>query len=377
MKPKQATKHPSRSHDIKPQHRRKMTQQIIRILKQELNWSSFDGFSKVLQMAKRLESCLYNQAASFESYQDKSTLMDRINRALAGGSDPKMQNDSHQENEVQAPMSTATLSTTEGAGISHLAGNSGGCSCTPIGRRPCHASVPRLNSRLSDIGSAITLPNCHSSLRGSKADETRAAVGQSCASMPETTRTGAATTGSRQNGIEGSATRAARIRRQQERLLSLHHAAKCRQVAGRCTISLDCADMKSLWKHLERCRDKNCTVPFCFSSREILSHHLKCEDQTCPVCVQVRATVERSRNRPPQESNQHRPEIVAIGWNAAHSSRDDGTRSESIEAVAAFECHGPLVCAVPAGEDEPLGVELPVIVLSNTDMVETALPLMG
>jgi Bromodomain/TAZ zinc finger/PHD-finger len=87
-----------------------------------------------------------------------------------------------------------------------------------------------------------------------------------------------------------------RIRHKQQRLLLLHHSAKCPHEDGGCTITPHCADMKLLWRHMEGCKDNQCKVPHCFSSRAILSHYRKCRDTNCPACGPVRETVRKNRN---------------------------------------------------------------------------------
>merc|ERR1740124_930356 len=84
-----------------------------------------------------------------------------------------------------------------------------------------------------------------------------------------------------------------RIRHKQQRLLLLHHSAKCPHENGTCTVTPHCADMKRLWRHMESCKDNNCRVPHCFSSRAILSHYRKCKESNCPACGPVRETVRK------------------------------------------------------------------------------------
>ena len=80
-----------------------------------------------------------------------------------------------------------------------------------------------------------------------------------------------------------------KIHHKQQRLLLLHHSANCTAEEGRCTVTPHCAEMKRLWRHMEEgCKDNNCRVPHCFSSRAILSHYRKCKDPACPVCGPVR-----------------------------------------------------------------------------------------
>ena len=88
-----------------------------------------------------------------------------------------------------------------------------------------------------------------------------------------------------------------RIRHKQQRLLLLHHSAKCPAENGACTVTPHCADMKRLWRHMEGCKDNNCKISHCFSSRAILSHYRKCKDTNCPACGPVRTTVRKSGSK--------------------------------------------------------------------------------
>lgn len=93
-----------------------------------------------------------------------------------------------------------------------------------------------------------------------------------------------------------------RIRHKQQRLLLLHHSAKCPHDDGQCPVTQHCSDMKRLWRHMERCKDNQCRIAHCFSSRAILSHYRKCKDASCPACGPVRETVRRNRGDPSSRS---------------------------------------------------------------------------
>ena len=78
----------------------------------------------------------------------------------------------------------------------------------------------------------------------------------------------------------------------QQRLLLLCHSARCSEnVDGRCTVTPHCAYMKQLWYHITGCRDNQCKVAHCFSSRAIMSHYRECSDPNCRVCGPVRAVI--------------------------------------------------------------------------------------
>ena len=90
------------------------------------------------------------------------------------------------------------------------------------------------------------------------------------------------------------------LKQQQQRLLLLRHASKCPYEPGKCPITVHCASMKSLWKHIMSCKDQNCATPHCVSSRYVLSHYSKCKEESCPVCGPVKAAIQRNHQRSQQ-----------------------------------------------------------------------------
>jgi Bromodomain/TAZ zinc finger len=85
------------------------------------------------------------------------------------------------------------------------------------------------------------------------------------------------------------------IRQQQQRLLLLRHASKC--TAGPTCQTKFCAQMVTLWKHMKKCRDKNCSTSHCLSSRCVLNHYRICKSQgrtaSCEVCGPVMEQIKR------------------------------------------------------------------------------------
>ncbi|OEU21597.1 hypothetical protein FRACYDRAFT_165389, partial [Fragilariopsis cylindrus CCMP1102] len=75
----------------------------------------------------------------------------------------------------------------------------------------------------------------------------------------------------------------------QQRLLLLRHASKCK-MGNACTTKF-CAQMKPLWQHMKKCRDKDCSTRHCQSSRCVLTHYRICKSQgktaTCEICGPV------------------------------------------------------------------------------------------
>ena len=133
-----------------------------------------------------------------------------------------------------------------------------------------------------------------------------------------------------------------RVRHKQQRLLLLHHSAKCTAEDGRCSVTPHCSDMKRLWRHMEGCRDNSCRVPHCFSSRAILSHYRKCKDRTCPICGPVRDTVRQSRssgsssNQMPQPGQNGRSQGMMNSMHPMDSSQNSRSMMASNNGMDAM-----------------------------------------
>ncbi len=84
------------------------------------------------------------------------------------------------------------------------------------------------------------------------------------------------------------------IKQQQCRIVLLRHASKCPHEIGTCVVTPICGYMKNLWKHLIGCKDQNCTLNHCLSSRYVLAHYSKCIDTLCPVCQPVREAIQKN-----------------------------------------------------------------------------------
>jgi E1A/CREB-binding protein len=78
------------------------------------------------------------------------------------------------------------------------------------------------------------------------------------------------------------------------RLLLLRHASKCSAPPGHCK-ETNCAEMKVLWKHIATCREFQCPVRHCMSSRYVLSHYRRCKGP-CDTCDPVRDAIDASKN---------------------------------------------------------------------------------
>jgi Bromodomain/TAZ zinc finger len=89
------------------------------------------------------------------------------------------------------------------------------------------------------------------------------------------------------------------VKQQQERLLLLRHASKCK-AGNDCKVRF-CGQMVSLWKHMKKCRDKNCKTAHCLSSRCVLNHYRICKNENrtsvCEVCGPVMRQIKQQNNQ--------------------------------------------------------------------------------
>jgi hypothetical protein len=284
------------------------------MLKKDKNGSA-EWLSKLPQMAKQLEVSLYRNARSFEAYTDMSTLKQRLQQIAVEVSRKArdQRDDRHRDRQSSSNSSSANFL---GAGSSShqsmqssrgqignsddinpmVNNNSTGMSANMRGN---------MNSRMGMMASS-GFPD-QRSVNNERSGSNRGVSNQQSNGMVSS-----GSSSSNRNDPEWRV----RIRHKQQRLLLLHHSAKCPHEDGRCSVTPHCADMKRLWKHMEGCKDNQCRVSHCFSSRAILSHYRKCKDAACPACGPVRETVRRTQSRNSSSSNmasnQNRPMMNSL-----------------------------------------------------------------
>lgn len=129
------------------------------------------------------------------------------------------------------------------------------------------------------------------------------------------------------------------LKQQQKRLLLLRHASKCPH-DGKCPVTEYCANMKTLWRHIMQCKDQDCKVAHCISSRYVLAHYSRCKEPTCPVCGPVRDAIRKQHQRNQQIMSMNRP--------AAGSEM-----TEPVNKRARMDANGMQV--VPGGAVQPEG----------------------
>lgn len=271
------------------------------MLKKDKNGSP-EWLNKLPQMAKQLEVSLYRNARSFEAYMDMSTLKQRLQQiAVEVSRKARSQGDQRDDRQRERlPSNAGNSSRNDSSSSSSYMGsmpNGSQHQQMPSASRSQPMNANDMNQIPSNAGPAgLNMSGGMSNLGTSSYN-----IGSGGASS---TGPGGLAGSGNQPG-KGDPEWTLRIKHKQQRLLLLHHSAKCPHENGRCTVTPHCADMKRLWKHMEGCKDNQCRVPHCFSSRAILSHYRKCKDTSCPACGPVRETVRKSQNRP--SSNGMRP----------------------------------------------------------------------
>ncbi|VEU37356.1 unnamed protein product [Pseudo-nitzschia multistriata] len=251
-------------------HRRTMIQHIVKMLKKDKTGSP-EWLDKLPQMAKQLEVSLYRNARSFEAYVDMTTLKQRLQQIAQQVSQKTRGQDSRRDRQPQSSSGMRQ----GGTSSSYMSNSSA--------NRTDRNSVMNSNGVMSNAGGGMTgaYP---------RAMNNPSSTNSGVQSAPGMSTNGGGS--GRNNDPEWKV----RIRHKQQRLLLLHHSAKCPHEDGLCPITPHCVDMKRLWRHMEGCKDNRCNVRHCFSSRAILSHYRKCKDAACPACGPVRETVRKSQS---------------------------------------------------------------------------------
>ena len=274
----------------------------VKMLKKDKNGSA-DWLNKLPQMAKQLEVSLYRNARSFDAYMDMSTLKQRLQQ-IAVEVSRKARNQGDQRDDLQRdrlqPYTTGNLRADSGGSSSFMGGIPNGSQHQQMSNAGSRGQVMNIDvNQIPNSGSSGMNLNGGISTMGSTAYNARTMSDASTTlnhrAAPATSSNSLSAAGNQPG--KGDPEWQIRIRHKQQRLLLLHHSAKCPHEDGRCPVTQHCADMKRLWKHMEGCKDNQCRVPHCFSSRAILSHYRKCKDTACPACGPVRETVRKSQNR--------------------------------------------------------------------------------
>lgn len=243
-----------------------------------------EWLSKLPQMAKQLEVSLYRNARSFDAYMDMNTLKQRLQQIAVQVSQKARGQDHRRDRQRDSQQNSSGIRQDVNSSSSYIGSNSS--------NRTDRSGMNNNNnsSSMGSMGGGIQMSS------GGYPRSMNSTSSGNSGKQPSGTGLSSSGSSGRNNDPEWKV----RIRHKQQRLLLLHHSAKCPHEDGRCPVTPHCADMKRLWRHMEGCKDNQCRVPHCFSSRAILSHYRKCKDPSCPACGPVRETVRKSQsNRGP------------------------------------------------------------------------------
>lgn len=286
----------------------------VKLLKKDKNGSA-EWLNKLPEMAKQLEVSLYRNARSFDDYMNISTLKSRLqliamevsrkaSKNHVGGSSSDRQRSSdrstlYSNNGLHAPQhhDVARAGSQGPQSQSPYISNQGnGMSTSTQQQMMQQESLQRQRVSMNDINPMASGPSTGGNdlMRGSSNGD-YLATSRSSMHDPNAARN-SSTLANNDSAVpqRDDPEWKIRIHHKQQRLLLLHHSAKCPRDDGGCTVTPHCSDMKRLWRHMENCKDNSCRVPHCFSSRAILGHYRKCKDSQCPACGPVRETVKKA-----------------------------------------------------------------------------------
>ena len=245
-----------------------------------------EWLSKLPQMAKQLEVSLYRNARSFDAYMDMNTLKHRLQQ-IAVQVSQKARGQDHRRDRQRDSQHSSSGMRQNSSGMRQDMSSSSNYMGNNSSNRSGGMNNNNLSGGMGNMGGGMQISSS-GGYRSMNNNGSSNSGGQSSGAGMSSGGSGSG----RSNDPEWKV----RIRHKQQRLLLLHHSAKCPHEDGRCPVTPHCADMKRLWRHMEGCKDNQCRVPHCFSSRAILSHYRKCKDAACPACGPVRETVRKSQS---------------------------------------------------------------------------------
>ena len=224
-------------------------------------------------MAKSLEEHLYRSALTKEEYMDQNTLRDRLQN-IAQNLESHQSNNSNVVGKLQPNDSQQLQELLRAQG-----GNNTGGGMNPIDSGNIMGGVMGGNANNNNNNMSDSMR------RRSNAEQQIDALAHRNLQLNPSSG----------DSVGGSGDPQKVIRQQQQRLLLLRHASKCK-LGPECTTRF-CAQMKPLWQHMKRCRDKDCQTRHCQSSRCVLTHYRICKSQgktaNCEICGPVMEHIRR------------------------------------------------------------------------------------
>lgn len=274
-----------------------------------------EWLSQLPQMAKQLEVSFYRNAGSFEAYMDMSTLKQRLQQIavqVSGKPGSRVGDQRDDRHRVDMPSSSYQQQQPQQQQSSYSPSNQMllgpesniGAGSPFMGMSSSSQHQSMSNSQqgsqvgIANNGGGSVMPSMiggiDTSMNSIMSSGTNA-PGYGGQRVSSTSQFLSSAPAANQAPIRNDPEWVAGIRHKQQRLLLLHHSAKCPHEDGRCSVTSHCAEMKRLWKHMDQCKDNNCQVPHCYSSRTILSHYRKCNEPACPACGPVREIARKAR----------------------------------------------------------------------------------
>lgn len=297
---------------VDQQQRKMMVSHIIKMLQQRRPNAEKSWYQRLPAMAKRLETELYRKALSKSEYMNSKTLKKRLQdvaRTMSKRSRPStspttasssntsfLQPKIEPRPRLQQPPQHRFVNVADINPIMGMKNSSNNSSSQPS--NPVGIST---SNTVSLVTTNPVIPNKPMSLA------TRAQVPGKRDRDPDTAMSSsgpakriaglASAPGNKDgNDKQSGKQREKMLIHQQQRLLLLRHASKCKQ--ENCTTTPLCKPMKLLWKHIAKCKNQKCQEPHCVSSRYVLAHYHHCQNKTCQVCSPVRRIMKRSSRSP-------------------------------------------------------------------------------
>eukprot|EP00979_Chaetoceros_neogracilis_P000059 scaffold17_cov259-Chaetoceros_neogracile.AAC.11 len=325
-------------------------------------------------MVKQLEVTLYRSAPSFEAYIDKTTLKERLqaiaseisndsddteNRPRANGQRNDPPPNYGQPNNIPVPSAPRSGAMDAGNRPRDMRGSG------PVpnigsgaGQHPPHGYTQGSNQPPQARGGArkdlVNLENVNSHMV--RPNPNSSADNGMPAPVPPPGSEGSRTISRHESGSladnapdRGSQESRERLRKQQQRLLLLHHSSKCQAPDGKCKATPYCKEMKRLWSHMARCEDYNCRVQHCYSSRTILSHYRKCKDQVCLICKPVRISVWKGKGVTPSLGEND----GGISYPSSSSSNPNPSTHQPVSSDQSLEFCAPIIAPISAPYPPP------------------------
>ncbi|GBG24486.1 Histone acetyltransferase HAC5 [Hondaea fermentalgiana] len=289
--------------DVEP--RRYVIQQIVSLLESCKPKAFARRQEKLIDLARRLEVALYKQSKSKEEYMDPATLRQRV-RELAKASTAQQQQQ---------------IATKSGAGMHPTAAAQQQAQAMRRAAAVNGQQPQQQQQQQQPVYTASAASANHGRAVPGTAGDLRLKVKQPVPPGQQQLQQQHERSSTSQHDKDQI------LKQRQQRLLLLRHASRCQNPEGTCKVTELCARMKSLWKHISKCKDPRCPEPHCVSSRYVLSHYHRCVKEDCPVCKPVRIISANQRNQQAARQHEQLQQVAPTG--GANPIRRPGTSADA------------------------------------------------